>query len=248
MTTTLDAAATTDDAEPERPAWRDRMVPLIGGGGWLATLGITLLAGLLRFLRLDIPRGKIFDEIYYSCDAQNLLRLGVRRGSKPNSNGVPSGEPGFIVHPPLGKWLIGIGEKTFGINEFGWRFSAAVAGTLSVLILIRLARRVTGSTLLGCLAGLLMTFDGLHFVQSRTSMLDIFLMLFVLAAVTCAVIDRDQVRSRLAGMDEELMTGWGPVLGRRPWLIGAGVCIGASVATKWSGLYYLALLGVLVFV
>src|SRR5438128_1706681 len=188
MTTTLDAAAAAPTPEAEPPVWRDRMAPLIGGGGWLATLGVTLVAGLLRFLRLDIPRGKIFDEIYYSCDAQNLLRFGVEQGSKPGNGCVPNGQPGFIVHPPLGKWLIGIGEKTFGVNEFGWRFSAAVAGTVSVLILIRLARRVTGSTLLGCLAGVLMTFDGLHFVQSRTSMLDIFLMLFVLAAVACAVL------------------------------------------------------------
>src|SRR4051812_4300680 len=186
MTATLEDAAATDVPDPAGPGRRVRMQPLIGGGGWIPTLAITLLAGLLRFIRLDIPRGKIFDEIYYSCDAQNLLRFGVEQGSKAGSDCVPSGDAGFIVHPPLGKWLIGIGEKTFGLNEFGWRFSAAVAGTLSVLILIRLARRMTGSTLLGCLAGLLMTVDGLHFVQSRTSMLDIFLMLFVLAAVTCA--------------------------------------------------------------
>ena len=242
MTAATVAAGALDGADAPRPVWRERMAPLIGGGGWAATLGITLLAGLLRFLRLDIPRGKIFDEIYYSCDAQNLLRFGVEQGSKPGPKCIPNGQPGFIVHPPLGKWLIGLGEKTFGVNEFGWRFSAAVAGTLSVLILIRLARRMTGSTLLGCLAGLLMTFDGLHFVQSRASMLDIFLMLFVLGAVTCAVIDRDQVRARLAAMDDDILAGWGPSLGRRPWLIGAGVCLGAALATKWSGLYYLALL------
>jgi dolichyl-phosphate-mannose--protein O-mannosyl transferase len=45
-----------------------------------------------------------------------------------------------------------------------------------------------------------------------------------------------------------VLTGWGPSLGRRPWLIGAGVCLGAAVATKWSGLYYLALLVVLAYV
>lgn len=236
-------AAATPEAELARPPWRERLTPLVGGGGWLPSLGITLLAGLLRFLRLNIPHGKIFDEIYYSCDAQNLLRFGVEQGTKPNNpDCIPNGQPGFIVHPPLGKWLIGIGEKTFGVNEFGWRFSAAVAGTVSVLLLIRLARRMTGSTLLGCLAGLLMTFDGLEFVQSRTSMLDIFLMLFVLAAVTCAVADRDWVRRQLAASDDAQLTGWGPRLGRRPWLIGTGLCLAAAVATKWSGLYHLALL------
>src|SRR5436190_12682513 len=248
MTTTLDAAASPQAAEPGRPVWRDRMKPLIGGGGWLATIGITLVAGVLRFVRLDIPRGKIFDEIYYSCDAQNLLRFGVEQGSKPGNGCVPNGQPGFIVHPPLGKWLIGIGEKTFGVNEFGWRFSAAVFGTLTVIVLIRMTRRMTGSTLLGCFAGLLLTFEGLHFVQSRTSMLDIFLCFFVTAAFAALVVDRDQVRARLADLPDEELVGAGPRLGRRPWLIVAGVLLGASVATKWSGLYYIALLLALAYV
>jgi dolichyl-phosphate-mannose-protein mannosyltransferase len=248
MTAATVTAPRASADEVPAPTWRSRMTPLIGGGGWVPTLAITLLAGLLRFVRLDIPRGKIFDEVYYACDAQNLLRFGVEQGSKPGNGCIPNGQAGFIVHPPLGKWLIGIGEKTFGVNEFGWRFSAAVAGTISVLVLVRLARRMTGSTLLGCLAGLLLTLDGLHFVQSRASMLDIFLMLFVLGAVTCAVVDRDVVRQRLAVLDDDALTGWGPSLGRRPWLVAAGVCLGAAVATKWSGLYYLALLVPMVYV
>src|SRR3954469_3992475 len=248
MTTTLDAAATPEAAEPERPAWRDRMQPLIGGGGWLATLGITLLAGVLRFVRLDIPRGKIFDGIYYSCDDQNLLRFRVERGSKPGNKCLQNGQPGFIVPPPLGKWLIGIGEKTFGVNEFGWRFSAAVFGPLTVIVLIRMTRRMTGSRLLGCFAGLLLTFEGLHFVQSRTSMLDVFLCFFITAAFAALVIDRDQIRARLADLPDDDLGGAGPKLGRRPWLIVAGVCLGAAVATKWSGLYYIALLLVLAYV
>ena len=247
MTATVEAPeASPRDDQP----WRGRLAPLVanGNGGWLATAGIGLIAGLLRFLRLDIPRGKIFDEIYYSCDAQNLLRFGVEQGTESGTKCIPNGQPGFIVHPPLGKWLIGIGEKTFGVNEFGWRFSAAVFGTLTVIVLIRMARRMTGSLLLGCLAGLLLTLDGLHFVQSRTSMLDIFLCFFVTAAFAALVLDRDQVRSRLALADDEWLGGAGPRLGRRPWLITAGVLLGAAVATKWSGLYFLALLLVLAYV
>jgi dolichyl-phosphate-mannose--protein O-mannosyl transferase len=245
MTATLEPTAAP--ADPPATAWRDRLAPLVTGrGGWLPTLAVTLLAGLLRFIRLDIPRGKIFDEIYYACDAQNLMRFGVEQATKPNNpNCIPTGQPGFVVHPPLGKWLIGLGEKTFGVNEFGWRFSAAVAGTISVLVLIRLARRMTGSTLLGCLAGLLLTLDGLHFVQSRTSMLDIFLMLFVLAAVACLVVDRDQVRARLAARSEDDPN---PALGFRPWLLATGVLVGAALATKWSALYYLPLLVLLGYV
>ena len=62
----------------------------------------------------------------------------------------------------------------------------------------RVARRITRSTLLGCMAGLLLSLDGLEFVLSRTGILDIFLMFFVLAAFGALVVDRDVSRARLA--------------------------------------------------
>ena len=89
----------------------------------------------------------------------------------------------MVVHPEVGKWLIALGEKAFGMDPFGWRISAAVVGSLMVLVMCRLARRLTGSTLLGCVAGLLLCFDGLHLVLSRLALLDIFLAFFLLCAV-----------------------------------------------------------------
>ena len=255
MTATLErASATPEPPAAGRDAWRARILPPTNGrGGWLATLAVGLLAGILRLLRLDLPRGRIFDEIYYACDAQNLLRYGVEAGSLPTDGDNPSppctpnGEPGFIVHPPLGKWAIAIGMRLFGVNEFGWRIAAAVAGTLMVVALVRVTRRMTGSTVLACLAGLLLTLDGLHFVQSRVAMLDIFLAAWVLGAFACLVADRDSVRRRLAVTDEDDLTGWGPRLGWRPWRLAAGVCIGAAVATKWSALYYVVVLLLMAF-
>ncbi|NEE46597.1 phospholipid carrier-dependent glycosyltransferase, partial [Streptomyces sp. SID8455] len=49
-----------------------------------------------------------------------------------------------------------------------------------------------------CLAGLLLAVDGLHFVMSRTALLDLIVMFFVLAAFGCLVVDRDRARRRLA--------------------------------------------------
>ena len=57
---------------------------------------------------------------------------------------------------------------------------------------------MTRSTLLGCVAGLLMALDGLELVLSRTAILDIFVMFWVLAAFGLMVIDRDRTRARLA--------------------------------------------------
>ena len=70
-----------------------------------------------------------------------------------------------------------------GSTPFGWRIASAVVGTLMVLVMVRLARRVTGSTLLGGVAGLLLCFDGLQLVLSRLALLDIFLAFFLLCAV-----------------------------------------------------------------
>ena len=70
--------------------------------------------------------------------------------------------------------MIGFGESLFGINNsFGWRFSSAVVGTLAILMIGRIGRRLFGSTMLGCIAALLLAFDGEEFVHSRTGLLDI---------------------------------------------------------------------------
>jgi 4-amino-4-deoxy-L-arabinose transferase-like glycosyltransferase len=60
------------------------------------------------------------------------------------------------------------------------------------------------------------------------------------------VIDRDKVRQRLADrLDETVVSAFGPGLGWRPWRLLAGFCLGAACATKWSGLYFLAVFGVM---
>ncbi len=254
MTATLDRPAPTS-LDDDVPSWRERLQPLVGSGGWGVTLLVTVLAGLLRFVRLAQPDstltdkgviegpGYIFDEVYYACDAYNLLKHGVELHTKTSGSSfcVPDGSEGFVVHPPLGKWLIAGGEQLFGFNTLGWRFAAALFGTLTVLLVVRIGRRMLGSTLLGGLAGLLLALDGLHFVQSRTAMVDIFLCFWIVAAFGALVLDRDRSRLRLsAATDEELARGG--LLGRRPWRLVAGACLGAALATKWSALFPAAVL------
>ena len=149
------------------------------------------------------------------------------------------------MHPPVGKWLIAAGEAMFGMNSFGWRFAPLVFGTLLILVTIRLVRRVSRSTLIGGIAGLLLTFDGLAFVMSRTALLDVFLAFFMVAAVACLAADRDWFRNKLA--DHLTASGaadlggrFGPALVVRPWRIAAGLCFGLALGTKWNALYVLA--------
>ena len=111
------------------------------------------------------------------------------------------------MHPPLGKIFIAAGEWLFGLTPFGWRFAVAVVGSLAILMTARITRRMTRSTLLGCVAGLLLALDGLEFVLSRTAILDIFVMFWILAAFGCLVIDRDRSRARIADAAASGLTG-----------------------------------------
>ncbi|MGW1027281.1 dolichyl-phosphate-mannose--protein mannosyltransferase [Streptomyces sp. NPDC002577] len=231
---------------------------LVRWSGWLGPLLVTLVAGLMRFWNLGSPKAVIFDETYYAKDAWALIHRGFEVNWPKEANDqilqqgdavtLPS-DAAYVVHPPVGKYVIGVGEWLFGFNPFGWRFMTALLGTLSVLLLCRIGRRLFRSTFLGCLAGALMAVDGLHFVMSRTALLDQVLMFFVLAAFGCLVVDRDKARERLAAalpvdadgrVRPDADTGDNTRLGWRPWRWAAGLMLGLAIGTKWNGLYILA--------
>ncbi|AKS32721.1 dolichyl-phosphate-mannose--protein mannosyltransferase [Mycolicibacterium goodii] len=219
--------------------------PLDRAQGWVMTALITALAAISRFLNLGSPTDAgtpIFDEKHYAPQAWQLL----------HNYGVED-NPGYglVVHPPVGKQLIAIGEWLFGYNGLGWRFSGAVCGVIIVMLVTRIARRISRSTLVGAIAGLLIIADGVSFVSSRTALLDVFLVMFMVAAFACLMVDRDQVRERMynAFLDGRIAeTRWGPRLGVRWWRFGAGVLLGLACATKWSGLYFVLFFGVMTLV
>jgi dolichyl-phosphate-mannose-protein mannosyltransferase len=238
--------------------------------GWLGPLAITAVGGFFRFWQLGRPHQLVFDETYYVKQGSSFLDYGYERSVAPSLGTTPDrlfthGTPDvwgtaadFVVHPPVGKWMIAAGEYVFGrTSSFGWRFAVALCGTLSILMLARIARRLLGSTLLGCVAGLLLAFDGHHFVHSRTGLLDLLVMFWALAAFGALLIDRDHTRERLAvvaarrrlgrGADRPAarVAGMGPRLGLRPWRIVAGICLGLCCGTKWSGLYFVVVFGLM---
>ena len=148
--------------------------------GWATALLVTAIAALIRFPGLGNPPGLSFDEIYYAKDAYSLWHTGYEQNWSAGADaGIIAGtDPAsfmsgaeYVVHPPLGKWVIGIGEQLFGMNAFGWRFMSALVGCLSVLVLARIARRLTRSDVLGGLAGLFLAVDGLAIVMSRFALL-----------------------------------------------------------------------------
>lgn len=207
-------------------------------------MAVAALAFVLRVRNVGYPRFLQFDETYYAKDSWSLLKHGYVQDfvEKANDNigkgdltGLFTGQPSWIVHPDGGKWVIALGEAVFGLDSFGWRISAVIIGSLTVLVLARLVRRMTGSTIIGCFAGLLLAFDGMHFVMSRLALLDVFLAFWLVCATACLVADRDWIADRL---DRHHFV--------RPWQLLAGACFGMACATKWSAVYVLAVFGLLV--
>lgn len=174
---------------------------------WIMLGAVTLLAALLRFVALAHPGFLVFDETFYVKDGWSLVNLGYEGKWPEGANdqwaaGNPDGylsEPSYVVHPPLGKLVIGAGMLLFGAdNAFGWRFGVALVGTLSVVVMWFLARRLLGSAVLATIGAGMLAIDGHAIVTSRIAILDGILMFFVLLGAWFMLIDHDHQRRQLS--------------------------------------------------
>lgn len=231
--------------------------------GWIATVLVGLVAALTRLIGLGHPHQLMFDEIYYVKDSYALWHNGYESTWSDGADelfaqgdfSALTTDPSYVVHPQLGKWLIGLGMQLFGADSsFGWRFMPALAGILTVIVLARLTLRLTRSPLLAGLAGLLLAIDGVGITESRIGLLDGFIGLFAIIALYCLVRDREWSRARLAAdlagtsISPEGPAPLAPKAHLRPWLIAAGIAVGLTCSVKWSGAYLLAAIGILVVV
>ncbi|MEO8851818.1 MAG: phospholipid carrier-dependent glycosyltransferase [Allobranchiibius sp.] len=232
--------------------------------GWLGPAILTVIGGILRFWNVGRPHQLIFDETYYVKEGWSLVLYGYER-KQDKTTGISNfpdnlftmGNPkvfgsqaDFVVHPPMGKWLIGFGESIFGIDSsFGWRIATAATGTIAIYLVGRAAWHLFRSPLLAGIASLLLCFEGAEFVMSRTGILDIMVMFWALAGFVALLADRSRTRGILARKVAEMQDAgtWaahrtiGPWLGWRPWRWVAAVCLGLDIGTKWSGGWFLAI-------
>ncbi|WP_258065887.1 dolichyl-phosphate-mannose--protein mannosyltransferase [Rathayibacter sp. AY2B5] len=215
---------------------------------------VVALAAVLRLWNLGHPRSLVFDETFYVKDAWTLWNLGFEGAWPENPDpGFAAGDvdtftgaPSFVVHPPLGKWIIGLGMGVFGADDsVGWRVATAVVGILAVALVIVIGRLLFRSTLLSSFAGLMLALDGHAIVMSRVSLLDGILMFVALCGVAAVLLDRRWADLQLARkVAAGALPSWGPVLWWRPWLLAAGVLFGLAAGVKWTGVYFLAAYGV----
>ena len=146
----------------------------------------------------------VFDELYFANDAHKDLL----------------GQDYFDPEPPLAKLIIAIGIKLFGFNSFGWRFMPVLFGTALIPLMYLLARQLLAVRFFAVAAGVLAAFDGLTFVESRTAVIDIIPITFVVLAYL------------LFHLHLNADTVW-----RRRWMIIAtGVVVGLAIGSKWTTL------------
>jgi dolichyl-phosphate-mannose-protein mannosyltransferase len=215
-----------------RPAWQV----------WYLPLAIAIVGAVFFVIRIGTPDDYIYDEVYHAFTAAQYVdgnpnTFWVFADEKEDArNGVftwyhgSEGDRGYDnfsyewTHPPLGKEIIAIGIWLFGDNPFGWRFTSWIFGAIGLFIAYRLAMALTGRWLVGAIAAGLLMVDGLYFVQSRTSMVDIHIVVFIMAALWAFLR-----YLRLPSGASTREVGVSTLL--------LGLAMGASFATKWNGAY-----------
>ena len=158
--------------------------------------------------------GTYFDEIYFPRTALEMIQQRW---------------PYEITHPPLGKALISLGIRLFGMTPFGWRFMGVFFGVLMLPVLYIFLRRMFGSTFVSACGTTVFAFDFMHFVQTRLATIDTYAVFFTLAMYLFMYLWLTTPDGR-----------------RRTLRLGlTGICFGLGAASKWVCIYAGAGLAVL---
>ncbi len=184
---------------------------------------------------LGLSRCGNFDETYFARAGEEYLQnLRIYENTHPPLSkllitfsimlfgGMPKGH-GLGGWPGLNAI---IGHMSNGDNPYGWRFLDVVFGALVVMLLYVFAKRVTGSTVFATIAALLLSFDGMHFVQSRIGTPEGFVVFFATLAVYAFY--RFWISSQVGERANVMVPGTGFALGAGASLA-AGIVIGQAL-------------------
>lgn len=162
--------------------------------------------------------GTMFDEIYHGRTAYEFI------------HGLTTYE---TTHPPLGKSIIALGIRMFGMNPWGFRFMSAVFGILCVPLFYIFAKRLFKRTFIAFASTFLFVFDFMHYALSRIATIDIFAAFFILLMYyfMYEYLLRDEKHYALLGYERPLSNEILIPLGL------CGISMGLGIATKWTGAY-----------
>ena len=106
-----------------------------------------------------------FDEIYHPRTAWEHIR------------GIA---PYEISHPPLGKLIMGVGIRLFGMTPFGWRFMGTLFGVGMLPLLYVFLNNLFGRTSIATCGTILLAADFMHLTQTRLATIDTYAFFFIL--------------------------------------------------------------------
>jgi dolichyl-phosphate-mannose-protein mannosyltransferase len=186
-------------------------------------VGVFLLSLALRFWGLERFNTLVFDEVYFAKFGNNYLTR----------------TPFFNAHPPLSQYIISIGiwigshvpfwhNTVNGLtgsmrSPWSYRWLNALTGSFIPLVVAAIAYQLSRRRSFAILAGLFTACDGLFLVESRYALSNIYIVIFGLLGQWFLLLALDNQNQR-----------------RSFWLILAGISFGASIGTKWNGLWFLS--------
>ncbi|ODG96772.1 dolichyl-phosphate-mannose--protein O-mannosyl transferase [Nostoc sp. KVJ20] len=183
---------------------------------------VFILSLALRFWGLERFNTLVFDEVYFAKFGNNYL----------------THTPFFNAHPPLSQYIIGIGiwigshipfwhDTVNGLtgslrSPWTYRWMNALTGSFIPVVVAAIAYQLSYRRTFAILAGLFTACDGLFLVESRYALNNIYIVIFGLLGQWFLLLALDNQNRR-----------------RSFWLVLAGISFGASVGTKWNGLWFL---------
>lgn len=149
-----------------------------------------------------------FDEIYHARTAyENIENI----------------YPYEISHPPLGKLIISLGVRMFGMTPFGWRFMGTCFGILMLPALYYFLKKFFGGTAVPVCGTTIFAFDFMHYVQTRIATIDTYAVFFIILMYTFMYLYLTSER--------DVRKKW------LPYLALSGLFFGIGAASKWTCIY-----------
>lgn len=177
---------------------------------------------ITRIFNISYPTNFYFDEVYNA-----FTTLEIAKGNKDAYEWFHTTPPGTAygwTHPPLAKLMGATGILIFGPNSFGWRIVNVLIGTGVIYLVYLISKDLLNARRYALLAAGLASLDGLILTQSRINMNDIVALFFILLSFYFFI--KYQLNAR------------------RYTLFYLGICLGLLIATKWTGLYAIAVFGI----
>lgn len=232
-----------------------KFIRIIAGSRlWLGELALYDASGALigaNSLSYDAGCAKLFDEQDTVPDAPSYLNSAYFDEiyhARTAFENVENIYPYEVSHPPLGKLIISLGVRIFGMTPFGWRFMGTLFGVLMLPVVYVFLKKLFGGRAVPVCCTLIFAFDFMHFTQTRIATIDTYAVFFILLMYLFMYMyltaDRDG-RGLAAIAECEDENEKVPRRNWLPYLALPGLFFGLGAASKWTCIYAGAGLGVL---